>query len=71
MSRSSKLIEPKGGVVGIFNLQVSHQMVRNTGDNLDLQLASEVVEWGWCKKNCLWGGEHPLPPIHISAGGNW
>lgn len=42
LSHSSKLIEPKKGVVGI---KIYDQLVRNVGDNLDFQLAS-VVRWG-------------------------
>ena len=47
MNCSSKLIEPKEGVVGNINKYVTHQLVRSTGDNLDLRLVSEVVGWGW------------------------
>ena len=39
MSCSSKLIEPKEGVVGPV---IYSQSVRSTGDNLDLRLPSEV-----------------------------
>ena len=40
MSCSSKLIEHKKGVVGISGLY--RQLVRSTGNNLGVQLASEV-----------------------------
>lgn len=39
MSHSKKLIEPKQGVAGI---SIFRELVRGTGDNLCLQLASEV-----------------------------
>ena len=47
MNCCSKLIEPKEGVVGNINKKVTPQLVRSTGDNLDLRLVSEVVGWGW------------------------
>lgn len=39
VSSSSKLIEPKEGMVGTFNIEL---LGRSTGNNLDSRLASEV-----------------------------